>query len=459
LIDICTVTYNNLNFLRIFVDFLFANTKDFKLYISDSGSTDKTPEYLLKLKEKYPDIVTFRHTEDNSGWTKGINWGVSQGNSPYVLITNYDLILPEKWFDRMSAHFKDDVGAVGPVSDIVAGRQDYHYSYGQYEDDVELLIGFCMLTRRYTLDKVGLLDENYFCGHDDYDFSIRLRDAGYKLIIARDVFVKHFCYQSLSQIEVSNPKLLQDNRAYTIKKHGQAKYDKTCAVKPTVVAAIPFHGDVDNEFVSSLLTLEQPKGAGALRFAKTVRTLISRARNLLAKSALDYNSEFLLFIDSDMAFGRQSLTRLLARACDKNISIIGGLCYNRRTPFKPCIFVRSKNKWEFCKVTDPPGLYEVDAIGMGFTLIRTEVFRSLTKQSKKSSKKNSDLPYPYFYPDKEGMREDLNFCLDAKRAGHRIFVDTTVQIGHLGERVVIDHHLKSLNEQIKNEINKGILIQ
>lgn len=457
MIDICTVTYNNLNFLRIFVDFLFANTKDFKLYISDSGSTDKTPEYLSKLKEKYPDILTFRHTEDNSGWTKGINWGVSQGSSPYVLITNYDLILPEKWFEKMSAHLKEGVGAVGPVSDIVAGRQDFHYSYGQYEDEVELLIGFCLLTKREILDKVGLLDEFYFYGHDDYDFSIRLRDAGYKLIIARDVFVKHFCYQSLSQIETSNPKLLIDNRNYTIKKHGQEKYNKTAAVKPTVVAGIPFHGDVDNEFVSSLLTLEQPKGAGALIFSKTVRTLISPARNLLAKTALDRDSEFLLFIDSDMVFGRESLIRLLSRACDKNISIIGGLCYNRRTPFKPCIFMRNKNNWEFCKVTDPPGLYEVDAIGMGFTLIRTEVFKSLTKLPKRPSKKpkKPDLPYQYFYPDKEGMREDLNFCLNAKKAGHRIFVDTTVQVGHLGERVVIDHHLKSFNEEVK----KGIFIQ
>jgi len=435
LIDICTVTYNNLNVLRIFVDYLFANTKDFKLYISDSGSVDKTPEYLAKLKEKYPDTVTFRHTEDNSGWTKGINWGIVQGSSPYVLIANYDIILPEKWFEKMSAHLKEDVGAVGPISDVVSGRQDGHYNYGQFEDEVDLLIGFCVLTKRKILNKVGLLDEHYFWGHDDYDFSIRLRDAGYRLVIARDVFVKHFCYQSMSQLEAQKPELFKDGHDYTVKKHGQEKYDRTYTIKPTVTVGIPFYGDVSHEFVSSLMSMKKPGGAGSVVFAKTVRTLIAPTRNLLTQTAIDLRSEFLLFIDSDMVFGSESLIRLLARACDKKISIIGALAYQRRPPFEPCIMRRIKNKWQYCTVTDPPGVYEVDGIGMAFTLIRTSVFKDLKKL--------------YFYLGKDGRREDLNFCLNAKKAGHRIFVDTTVQVGHLGERIVVDNYF--IKNQLKEE--------
>lgn len=435
MIDICTVTYNNLNVLRIFVDHLFANTKDFKLYVSDSGSTDKTPEYLSKLKEKYPDTVTFRHTKENHGWTKGINWGITSGSSPYILIANYDIILPEGWFEKMSAHLKDDVGIVGPISDVVAGRQQIVYSYGQYEDEVDLLIGFCMLTKREVLDKVGLLDEHYFWGNDDSDYSIRMRKAGYKLVIARDTFVKHFCYSSMSQIETQKPELFKNSKDYTIKKHGQEEYTKTWKVKPSVVVGIPFYGDNDNEFTSSLLSMKQPGGAGAVVFAKTVRTLIAPARNLLTKAALDMRSEFLLFIDSDMVFGGESLMRLLMRACDHNISIIGGLAYKRRAPFEPAIMRRIGKKWKYCTVTDPPGVYEIDGIGMAFTLIRTSVFKDLKK--------------PYFYPDKKGLREDLNFCLDAKKAGHRIFVDTTVQVGHLGERIVVDNYF--IKNQLKQE--------
>lgn len=425
MIDICIVTHNELNWLRIFVDYLFTNTKDFKLYVSDSGSTDRTCKYLEKLKDKYPDVVTYRHTEDNSGWTKGINWGITKGSSPYILIANSDIALPDKWFEKMSAHLTEDVGAVGPISDMVSGRQQAAYSYGQYEDEVDLLIGFCILTKRKVLNKVGLFDEDYIYDHDDYDLSYRIKKAGYDLKIARDVFVRHFFCNTLSG-EYAKSGKAEIGRKLFIGKHGKEAYKKTQVVKPTVVVAIPFYGDVDNEFTSSMLSLKQPGGNGAVIFAKTERTQIVPARNLLAKAAIDYDSQFLLFIDSDMVFGGEALLRLLVRTCDKNISIIGGLAYKRRDPYQPCIMRRKGKKWVYCKVTDPPGLYETDGIGMGFTLIRTQVFKDLKK--------------PYFKLDGDGLREDLNFCLKAKKAGHRIFVDTTVQLGHLGKRTVIDHN-------------------
>ncbi len=435
MLDILTVTHDNLNWLRIFIDYLFANTKDFKLYVSDSGSTDGTCGYLKKLKDKYPDIVTYRHTSENHGWTKGINWGIAKSSSPYVLISNYDIILPEQWFERMSKHLRDDVGIVGPISDVVSGRQYFQYSYGQYEDEVDLLIGFCMLTTRKALKKVGGLDEHYFWGHDDYDFSIRMRKAGYKLIIARDIFVKHFCYNSMSQIEVKTPELFEDGREYTIKKHGEEAYKIVRRVRPSVVIGIPYWGDVDPDFTNSMLQMVQPQGNGAVIFARTERTIIAPARNLIADRAIEYNSQFLCFIDSDMVFGGQTLMRLLTRACSKDIDIIGGLAYKRRPPFEPCILNQKGNKWRYCKVPYTPGLYEVGAIGMGFTLIKTSVFKDLKK--------------PYFYLNSKGIGEDTTFCRNARKAGHRVFVDTTVQLGHLGERVIVDHHFKQT--QVKGD--------
>ncbi len=427
MVDICTVTYNSLHWLRIFTDNLFANTKDFKLYISDSGSTDGTVKYLKKLKDKYPDIVKYRATPENHGWTKGVNWGISKGSSPDVLICNPDIILSEKWFDKMSAHFRKGVGAVGPVSDIVSGRQKYLFSYGQYEDETDLLIGFCILTKRKILDKVGLLDEHYFYGHDDYDLSIRMRKAGYKLIIAHDVFVKHFCFKSLSGMEQKDPELFKDGKEYTIKKHGEEAYLVTSHLRPTVLVGLPYWGDVDSDFVNSMLQMDKPGGHGAVLYARTERTQIVPARNLIADRAIEYNSQWLLFVDTDMVFGAKSLVQLLTHAAaNKEISIIGALSYKRQPPFMPCIFMPKEGKgWKYCKVPEKSGIYEVGGIGMGFTLIKTKVFKDLKK--------------PYF----KGWREDLNFCNNARKAGHRVFVDTTVQVGHLTQRTIIDHRFVS----------------
>ena len=433
-VDICTVTHNQLNFTRIFIDYLFANTKDFHLYVFDSGSSDKTPDYLRKLKTTYPEQVDIELCPENAGWTKGINWGISSGDAPFVLIANNDIILEKDWFEFMSSHFKDNVGAVGPISNYVAGRQYYKYSYGQREDDVNLLIGFCILTKREVLDRVGLLDEHYFFGHDDCDLSIRMLEAGYRLVIARDCYVKHFGHVSLLQTEITNPEFFKDNREYTINKHGQEKFDRTLKVRPTVVICIPFSCDVDPEWVSSLIDMVKPQGEDAARYVKTYRTMIAPARNLLSQAVLDMDGYWALFVDSDVVFHRDSLMRLLFRACnDPNIAIIGGIAFKRKPPFEPCIFRLDKGKWRYCAIKDPIGLYKVDGIGMGFTLVRSDVLRAVAD---KFSKKGEFTP---FVPDRLGLREDLSFCKRALSLGYQIFVDTSVQVGHFGDRLVVDY--------------------
>jgi hypothetical protein len=43
-------------------------------------------------------------------------------------------------------------------------------------------------------------------------------------------------------------------------------------------------------------------------------------------------------------------------------------------------------------------------------------------------------PWPFF-EWRGTIGEDLRFCLDARRAGVRIFVDTRIPVGHVGERI------------------------
>jgi phosphatidylserine decarboxylase len=72
-LDICTVTYNNLNYLRIFIESLFKNTKDFNLYVSDSGSTDGTVEYLKYHQGKYLAAFDEHAMNKNERMEIGIN--------------------------------------------------------------------------------------------------------------------------------------------------------------------------------------------------------------------------------------------------------------------------------------------------------------------------------------------------------------------------------------------------
>jgi len=441
LIDICIATNNDINWLRIFVDYLFKNTKDFKLYISDKVSTDSTIKYLIKLKTQYPDIVFYRVSD--SCETSGINWGISQGNSPFVLVTNPGAILPEGWFERMAAHFNEPepgltkfisnsgkVGAVGPVLENVIGRQSIDYSYGQNNEESNILSAYCLLTKRKYLDSIGgfYIDSYAAQISKDIDVSIRFKAAGFNLVIDRTVYVK----QIMQRGSTAN---VAQEKSQIIAKYGKQQYEDAVRIRPTVTIAIPCMGDIDHECVSSLLSLDKPGGHGSVIYAKTVRTLIANARNLLAQAALEHDSQYLLFIDSDMVYPAASLMRLLSRVCNSDISIISGLATKRLPPFEQCIMNRNGDNWGYADVPDVPGVYEIDGTGAAFMLIKTSVFKDLKK--------------PYFYLDEHGLREDLNFCFDAKKAGHKICVDTSIYLGHLGERIVVDWQTKQQNERIK----------
>ena len=50
-----------------------------------------------------------------------------------------------------------------------------------------------MLMKRDVIARVGLLDERFGLGNfEDDDYCLRAREAGFRLVIAGDVFIHHF---------------------------------------------------------------------------------------------------------------------------------------------------------------------------------------------------------------------------------------------------------------------------
>jgi len=180
----------------------------YEVIIVDNASTDGTREYLQHTSLDAQVILN----DENEGFSKGCNRGIKAAKGEYVLLLNPDTVVTKNWLKRMLAHFKDDVGAVGPISNYVGGYQrfDHHYTkknLGEIDSDTfartiyrqnkgksletKLLIGFCLLVRRDVIDHIGMLDSDFFFGNEDLEYSFRLRLNGYKLIIATDVFIYH----------------------------------------------------------------------------------------------------------------------------------------------------------------------------------------------------------------------------------------------------------------------------
>lgn len=210
--SIVMLAYNSMQSLPECLESLFPTLiPEDEVFLIDNASTDGTGDYLKKQEEQRPKTTVILN-EENLGFSKGCNIGLRRAENEFVVLLNPDTVLRPMWLEGMLGHFRhDDVGAVGPLSNYIAGEQFvgrhvpkdgnrprrselpfYLKSHFAGESlETKLLVGFCLVLRRSLLEQFGYLDEDLFLGSEDLELSWRLRERGRRLLIARDVFVEH----------------------------------------------------------------------------------------------------------------------------------------------------------------------------------------------------------------------------------------------------------------------------
>jgi cellulose synthase/poly-beta-1,6-N-acetylglucosamine synthase-like glycosyltransferase len=154
-------------------------------------------------------------------------------------------------------------------------------------------------------------------------------------------------------------------------------------------------------------------------------TLIFDQRNSLVHTAVVEKCDYILFIDADMRFPKNTLERLLSHKKD----IIGVNATTRMMPPKPTarnIQINEDGSVDWLEVfsNKEKGIGKVDAIGCGVMLIKTSCLKN--------------IPQPYFYFEQllkgKLLGEDIYFCIKAKDAGIDTWVDhdLSMEIGHVG---------------------------
>lgn len=163
--------------------------------------------------------------------------------------------------------------------------------------------------------------------------------------------------------------------------------------------------------------------------------------------------DWILFIDSDMVWQPQAM-RVLIETRDKfDLDIVSGLCFQRSDPYQPTMYKEARNaelpeieaNWSgytFLERWPEDAAVEVDATGMAFCLIHKRVFERILQQKVGDSfgtfeERQNQVPAPFFRWEGE-WGEDFLFCREAKAAGCRIFVDTAVKVGHVGEQIITE---------------------
>jgi GT2 family glycosyltransferase len=182
------------------------------ILVLDNGSGDGSAETLrAALAED-----EFRALPQNLGFAGGVNQGLrlalEQGYE-FALLINNDAFPAAGMLARLLAETAEDIALLSPKILYEAEPERIWFAGGRQDPrllelrgrgqgaldgpqwdgsrDVDYLLGTCLLVTVATIRNVGLLDERFFMYYEDLDWSIRCRQAGYRLRLVGDARLLH----------------------------------------------------------------------------------------------------------------------------------------------------------------------------------------------------------------------------------------------------------------------------
>ena len=202
-----------------------------EILVVDNASTDATRQKLSEIAEQDRRIKLI-FNDSNLGFAAGNNVGLKAATGKYAILLNNDTVVTRGWVRDLIRPMQIDqrIGLVGPLTSRIGNEQRVAISYDDLGEmasaarqlvrrrlrqtfEVRVLAFFCVALRRAVIDELGLLDEVYGLGFfEDDDYCMRAARAGWKMVVADDVFVHHHHSASFEALGAAAHDLMTRNR-------------------------------------------------------------------------------------------------------------------------------------------------------------------------------------------------------------------------------------------------------
>jgi GT2 family glycosyltransferase len=216
-----------------------------RIVFVDNASSDGSRE---RVAAAHPSVRLVANAQ-NEGYGHGTNRGVSlalaQG-AEAVLLVNNDVTLPagERTLERLeTALEREGVGIVGPrvvyarepgriwaAGGRMTYRQNLTELIGHRQPDgerfrgeaaVDYVPGCAMLVRRAVFERAGLLDGEYFAYHEDVEFCMKARAAGFEVLLLGETRALHDAHHSTGGgYNPARKYMMGVNTVWFLRRHG-----------------------------------------------------------------------------------------------------------------------------------------------------------------------------------------------------------------------------------------------
>jgi GT2 family glycosyltransferase len=236
-LSVVIVNYNVEYFLEQCLNAVESASKQLKVqvFVVDNNSIDGS---VAMVREKFPSVNVIAN-KDNVGFSRANNQAIHLSNARYVLLLNPDTVIEEDTFVKTVSFMDEHPDAGGLGVRMVDGKGKFlpeskrglptpkvsfykifglarifpkSKTFGQYHlgylsefeiNEIDVLSGAFMLMRSEALDKVGLLDEQFFMYGEDIDLSYRIQLGGYKNYYFPQTKIIHYKGESTKKSSVN----------------------------------------------------------------------------------------------------------------------------------------------------------------------------------------------------------------------------------------------------------------
>lgn len=212
---IILVNYNNYKLTIDCIDSVFKSTyKEYSIVVVDNASTDGSFCILSNVYKNEDKVFILKSTENNgfsAGNNIGINFALKNG-ADYIMLLNNDTVIDKNMIEILHSRANDSTVTTPKMyyysnpNIIWYAGGELNYKSGKIKHigldkadnkkyDTEKICSFvtgcCMMIHKDIFKKVGMLDENYFMYGEDVDYSIKLTNAGTKMLFLPNAKLWH----------------------------------------------------------------------------------------------------------------------------------------------------------------------------------------------------------------------------------------------------------------------------